>query len=337
MKYSRSVKNVYHLATILFASLYGLWLASLSNALFRDRENYMVYATKPDELLALRGQNPFFFLFEPLFLILNNFFLLLFNNPEFTISIFVFFIAFSVCYFCIRRNNLVLFGVFMLVFLFVQTQSLAMQLVTLRQGLGLAFLLLLVPSIKKKKHLVLLLLLCGLIHTSFFIVAFFYVIYQYIYVNFRWSSNIKMMAFVAVGLAFSLSLFSLMNLVDAKQNYQGFQFSSGGGAFLLWLIVFVYIQLFKKRQGNIKLMYDLAFIGLVIYLTGYFFTPISGRIIGTFIPFIMIVLLNKATFRDVSFLFILLIVNALLYVRGAFEGFLLVPLEIFHENLLLII
>lgn len=332
---SRMSRTIRLYTSIIFSIIYAFWLSSLPSHLFRDRDNYLVYAGYSGERLELIDGFWILF-FEPLFLFINKWLFILYANVDLTIAIFVFFVAFSVSFFCFFRNKIFLFGFLMLIFLFVNSQTLAMQLVTLRQAIGLAFLLLLTPYLDKERHLFILFAVLGLIHNSFFIIALFYFVYLFINSRLSLSYERKLVVFILFGLIFSLSFMLLIKFVQTKQNYDGFEFSSGGGAFMVWSLVLLYILLFKKnvvRDKFSQFLFDISIIGLVIYTTGYFFTPLSGRIIGTFIPFIILLILTRACMRDLVFFLFLACVNLGLYYNKTFEAFLLVPLETFHKSL----
>ena len=322
--------------SIFFAGMYAFWLTSLPGALFKDRANYLIYAQYAgDKLSAIGSQFEVFR--EPLFLVFNKLLLLAFNDAVLSVNILVFIISFSVCFFCFYRLKSFIFGLVLLIFLFVQTQSLGMQLVTLRQGIGMAILVLLAPVLKNKLHILILLGICGFIHNSFFIVAMFYGIYWLMDQRLSWSYYFKLFIFILIGLVFSTVFFVLLSYVSAKQEYSNFDYSSGGGAFALWSLVLIYILIFKRKQSRNasidQFLFDISVVGLVIYVTGYFLTPISGRIIGSFIPFIGLLLIKRAKTLDLIFFSVLFLINCYLYFNGAFEGFLDVPLEVFHRYL----
>ncbi|RLJ97685.1 EpsG family protein [Tenacibaculum discolor] len=332
-KFNKFIKLFYSLS---IAFIYGSWLSSLPSFLFKDRGNYLIYATYSTDILEDIGAKGYLF-FEPLFLLINKALLLLFSDPRLTIDLIVFFISFSVCFFCFYRSKNFLIAILTIFFLFVQAQSLGMQLVTIRQGLGLSFMILLIPLFKKRSQVLILLLILGLIHNSFYILTLFYSIYLIVFFKFKWSYYTKLIIFYSFGLLFSFTFMMALQMIQAKQSYEGFQFSSGGGAFLLWLIVFFYLLFFKRKKKEDvffnEIAFELAIIGLVIYTTGYFLTPISGRIIGSFIPFIVLSLLKDFNVKDFFFFLFIGLVNIYLYDLGAFEGFLRVPLDVFQKKL----
>ncbi|MDF2476036.1 MAG: hypothetical protein K0S24_1519 [Sphingobacterium sp.] len=324
------VKFIY---STIFGWFYAIWLYDLPALLYRDRVNYISYATYPDIYINIAKAKGYIF-FEPLFLLFNKWTLGLFNNPEFSVKIFVFFITFSLCFFCFYRTRYFVFGLLAVFFLFIQTQALGMQLVTIRQGLGMALLLLTLPSTKKEVQVFLLIAFCGLIHNSFYIFLLFYLMDWFLDNKVKVRKSIRLTYLILFGLIFSISFFVASKFLETKQDYQDFEYSSSGGAFLFWLSVLIYFLLFKGENETdrfSKLSYKISIVGLIIYVTGYFFTPISGRIIGTFAPFIIISLFSKFKTSDIFVFIFMVLVNFYLYYNGAFEGFLAVPLETFHS------
>ena len=324
------VKFIY---SIVISWFYAIWLYDLPALLYRDRTNYIGYATYPDIYITIAKTKGYLF-FEPLFLFLNKWSLKLFNNPEFSIKLFVFFITFSVCFFCFYRTKYFVFGLLGIFFLFIQTQALGMQLVTIRQGLGMAVLLLTLPFAKKEWHVFALIAFCGFVHNSFYIFLLFYLVDWFLENKINVRKSIKLTYLILFGLLFAVSFFVASKFLETKQDYQDFEYSSGGGAFLFWLSILIYFLLFKGENETdqfAKLSYKISIVGLIIYITGYFFTPISGRIIGTFMPFIIISLFSKFQTSDFFVFVFMVFVNFYLYYNGAFEGFLAVPLETFHR------
>ena len=68
--------------------VYAYWLSDLPGHLFKDRDNYLIYATNAGDRLSYLWSEKTLLFYEPIFLIVNNI-LLVFNNPELTIKIIV--------------------------------------------------------------------------------------------------------------------------------------------------------------------------------------------------------------------------------------------------------
>ncbi|MFU1858149.1 EpsG family protein [Sphingobacterium sp. NGMCC 1.201703] len=323
---------------LMLSAMYANWLWDLPHSIFRDRDNYLIYASTPSLLIAQVFSSKSFLFKEPLFLLLNQGFLLLFGDPVRTINTFVFFITFATAFFSFFRTRSFLLGVVVLFFLFIQTQYLGMQLVTIRQGIGTALLLFLFPVIQKKYLIFLLFFICSLIHNSFYIITLFYIVYWILNEKLKIKSFAKKISiFTGFGFLFFSVFFTISKSIETKQNLQSLEesgASGSGGAFLMWAIILGYLLIFKRstnKTDTSQRIFDLAIIGLVIYLTGYFLTPIVGRMIGIVIPFIAISLTERFRVRDLFFFGFVLAINFYLYFNGAFEGFLNVSLETFHH------
>ena len=338
------LKNIKSIIKLFVAYVYAWYLSGIPSFLFKDRWNYQRYATYSSSLLEDYMEKGYLFFFkEPLFLLFNTW-LSGFNDPSFTINFFVFFICFIVCLFAQKvSKNIVLF-IFFILFLFFNTQTFAIQLVTIRQGVALGLLLLLFLYFKKyiKNYLTLIIFIgiLGTIHNSFFIVAFGLFI-DWFCTNILKRKELKfrlIVNFFVVLLFNILLIVALAKLLDVKQQISDdFDSSSGGGGFLLWGIVFVYILIYKPQQYENKTdfyMYMLSLTGLIMYLTSYFLSPISGRLIGVYIPFILYILLNQLKLIDLVFTGVLFVIFTVIFISGGVEGFLQVPFSYLKRYLI---
>jgi hypothetical protein len=327
--------NIKLLFFIIVSSLYGYYLALLPSFLFRDRGNYVNYASYSDVLLDLYKTNISILFKEPLFLLMNKWLMFL-KNPDTTVSVFVFFACFCTMFFMLKFSKNIFHFILFFLFVCLNVQSFAMQLVTFRQGVGLGVILLyLIFSRRDIKYLnfIILVVFLGFIHTSFFVVALM-LFFDWFFVNFLQRRDVKFRVtgvFLA-SLLLNIFIIALASILGAKQNYEDFQQSSGGGAFIVWGCVLFYLLKFKfnnasKADDKTLLMYMLAVNGLILYLTSYFLSPIAGRIIGTFIPFIAYSLLFKPSVLDYSFFVLLIIVFSFIFFNGGVEGFMEVKLE----------
>ena len=88
---------------------------------------------------------------------------------------------------------------------------------------------------------------------------------------------------MSIGLVFVGSYLGIRQ-VDEISNSSN---SVSGGFFIIWLFIFTYIIYMNKKQLMNK-YFTLSIIFLTIYLTSYFTNPVAGRLMGTFVPFILI-------------------------------------------------
>lgn len=327
----RAISIYEKLLYLIISLIYAFWLAGLPSEFFRDRNNYEVYATDYDILLDLYTSTYTIPFREPIFLFFNKW-LSVFDDPIITIQVFVFFTCFSLSFFILKTSRNFLIAVLFFLFMFFNAQAFAIQLVTIRQGIGLGVLLWYLLYTKKYNYLNLVKFtaIIGFIHTSFFIVSFllfvdWFVLNKTKYKNF----NFRLFFLGLVSIFINLVLVTITKLIGAKQDYSDFEFSSGGGAFILWFTVFVYILVLKPKTYELakdKYIYALTITGLVIYLASYFLTPIAGRIIGTYMPFVFYILLYRPKLRDIVFVIMVIIVFIALFIRGGAEGFMRVSL-----------
>lgn len=332
VKKKNRYKNILYL---LVSFLIAFQLASLDNILFKDRYNYLTYLNSMELRLELIIKGGIIF-FEPLFYAFNSFLLLLLI-PENVLFLWIFIVCFSLVYFSFRVTKNIFAAVLLFLIIFLQPQSFAILLVTTRQGIGVAILIWSLFFIKKEKHFVYSIIIAGLIHNSFLIIAFLYMIGYYLDIK-EYKYYNKYYFIGLLSLAVNLAFFSLIRYFNVKESYLDFDSEARGGAFLLWLIVLIYMLFFKKRCLNskflfVRIAYNFSVIGLLIYLTSYFLSPIAGRIIGTFIPFIYFILLYNMRIVDLFFVIALLVLNVYLFFNGGAEGFLAVPLNVFFENM----
>lgn len=332
-KYLRYKRALY----LLFSFLFALKLACLDDILFKDRGNYLIYLNNMD--LKLEGIiNSGIIFFEPLFYVLNSL-LLFFLLPENALFAWILFVCFTIIYFSFRVASNIFLSSLLILLIFFQPQTFALMLVTTRQGIGLAILMWVLLSIKNEKYFIYALILSGFIHVSFFLVAFIYII------GFYFDSKeikyiTKYLIIGSISLVLNLAFYFLLNHLNLKQTYYLEHVSEvSGGAFVMWSIIFIYLLAFKKKLLFseflfVRIAYNFSVIGLILYLTSYFLSPIAGRIIGTFIPFIYFLLLYKIKVRDFFFVIFLLTLNIYLFFNGVAEGFLNVRLNVFLDNLL---
>ncbi|MCG8236934.1 EpsG family protein [Tenacibaculum finnmarkense] len=330
-----------------FATLYALWLSGLPFSLFADRGNYLSYATDSEGLIdtykQLGGWVVLFFR-EPLWLYFNKWLLFL-EDPKLTVQIFVFFVCFSLFTFVYKNTkNILLFFAF-LIFLFFNVQAFAMQLVTFRQGIGVAFLfwyILLFKEHLTHKKLIVLFTCLALIHASFFIILAI-IILDWFLLNYLKFKNVylRVFTFIIVFLIINILIAQVAKYLGTKAQLNG-ELNVGGGAFLMYGVIFLYLLFVKSKKQENRIQefyYIFALSGLVIYLTSYFTSGIGGRLIGTFIPFFYLAIMYRAKMQDLLFVLLLIFVNSYLFFKGAIEGFTKVSVgellsEIFSFNIL---
>jgi hypothetical protein len=304
-------KNIFF---ILLSFLYALLLSSYPNEFFRDRENYIVYAINFD-IIADNYPMAVYFFNEPLFLLYNKFFSF-FVEPEVVPKVSVFFIAFTISFLILKKSRDPFFAILGFCFLFFISYTFHLQLVVLRQGVATALFLWLVYFFDREKKFYPLCFLLSFFHISFFIV-FLVIFYDHILSRFISKKTLRVfIIFISILFSsfFALKIAGVMEIRQSSEEHL-LTNSSGGGGFVL----FLFLSFFMFLRGFNNVYSDsygrIALLGFVTYLAFYFTLPISGRIIGTFLPFYYIYYVssgNKKTFF--SGLVFLIVCNALFYV-----------------------
>ena len=296
----------------LAALIYGLLLASLPNELFRDRENYVVYAS--NFAIIFKQYNAITLLFnEPLFLLYNKV-LSLFFSPETVPRVSVFFISFSIAYFILKNARNYLLVVLGFSLLFFVSFTFHLQLVVLRQGVATVLLLWIVHLYWGKKPFFPLCFLLLFFHISFAIV-FFVLFYEHVLTTFI--KNVKLrLLFLSLTLFalsfFMLALASSLGVRQAGASHLVNNTNGGGGVVLFsFLLFFLYLRglnnVCRTSYGKIGLL------GVLVYLIFYFTIPISGRLISVFLLFYYVYIVLSTNAKDYFSSFIFLLINVYLW------------------------
>lgn len=281
------------------------FIVVLPNYIFRDRDSYVYYAAFSDELMHDYSRNGIDILLvnEPLFLLINRF-LSLFISPY---SIPVFFTIFSFTiffYFLQKSSKNILMIFFGLTLYFTITYTFHLQFVILRQSIATSFFLIVLYYVKDIKILLLACIILGFIHSSFFFIFILLVI------NYFSNKLIKREVFSI--LFQSLFFFTLGYVSLVVASYIGFrqaeglldaEVSIGGGSWILWLLVTMYLIFWGDRTN--KFLYNYTIVGMISFLSLYFSTPFIGRLVASFIPAIILIIVSK--FRAIDFIVVFLI------------------------------
>lgn len=293
----------------------------MPNDWFRDRDNYLIYAHSSDAIMNSYSGFVLFFN-EPLFLFLNNF-LSGFLNYNYipNIYVFLFVTAFYIGLMKYSKNFVTfIFGILLSLTVPYMLQS---ELVALRQSIGTAVLIFGFLYIKSDKKLALIILLCSFIHSIFFVFfAFFvlnFILLKDFPINKKLILNFILMVFFSI---FSIALAKFFGLRQGDEYSQNMNVAKSGGAFVVFLGVFVYLYFFADKS-DIRLN-NFVMLGLVMFLTAYFLTPISGRLFNTIMPFVIFLIVSKSRFQDLLILIILFFVFLTLFLLGSYNDLLVI-------------
>jgi hypothetical protein len=293
--------------------MYGLLLALLPNELFRDRYNYIVYAIDSLKIMA-RYDGLAVLTNEPLFLLLNSF-LSNFFKPEVVPLAFVFFTGFTVSFFILykSRNALVCFLGFLALILI--PQSFHMQLVVLRQSFAASVLMWAIFFLGNRKYFKLVIFSLGFIHSSMFIVFFFVVVDGFFKQLISEKIAYRSLFLFAVSILISLLILPIAQILALRQatEYSSTLIGVGGGNFLLFGgILIILLTQYKQRYLNDG-HYVMAMLGLSIYLGMYFFSPFAGRLMVSFLPFIICILCYFSNMRALTLMLLLILLNGAIF------------------------
>lgn len=305
----------------IIGTLYIIFLSNMPNEWFRDRDNYLIFANYSESIIDLYGSKFILIANEPLFLYLNIWLTKVFES-DFIPNLFVYFIT-SVFVFFIGYNAKNAIGfIFGLTLCIVIPYVLQAELVALRQGLATALFIPFFFLVKDDKKILVVLLLCAFFHSIFFLFFLFY------FLNFftlrRFSINKKLF----ITFVFMIIL-SFIGIVAAKflglrqgSEYMEVELKVGGGAFILFTFVWMYVYVYGNKEN--KRLYEFVMIGLTIFLTSYFLSPISGRLFNTVAPFVIFLLVSRSRAIDYMFISFLTVVFLAVFLNGSYNALLVV-------------
>jgi hypothetical protein len=297
---------------------YGLILSSWSNEYFRDRANYIVYADNFQEL-ASRFEGVSFFFNEPIFLS-YNYLLSFFFTSEQIPQVGVFFIASTLAFFVLKYAHSYMMVFVGFAFLFFISYTFHLQLVVLRQGIATAFFLWGVFFLYEKKYFPIFVFSLSFLHSSFFIVSFI-LFYEKILGVFIKNFGVRLIVFCSSLFTLSFILLKVASSLGVRQAESAHLLnnSSGGGGFVLFAFVFIFLYFRGLDNVERNPFGKIALLGVLSYLIFYFTVPISGRLIGTFLPFFYIYVISSFNSKIHFSAYVFFILNLILF-TGSIEG-----------------
>ncbi|MBE0472456.1 MAG: EpsG family protein [Methyloprofundus sp.] len=284
---------------------------------FKDRGNYLIYADKSLEFITgYFDQGVVSFLTnEPVFLSIN-YFLSLFFSPELTLQLLIFIFSFIFAFAVLSYDKKLFLWLLLLLLL---PQVLKNNIMQLRQGYAVAIFTFAWICLHGKPRFFLI-ALTPLMHSSFFVVLLFLLIYKAAH----WIKlNFGLRAFL-VGLAAlvaSVALLYLASVVGARQGarYNDAGLNVSGLAFLFWFMVFS-VFLFQSKSWFSKHGFPVA--TLLVYLVMYFTFPLSARVFESTLPLVMIAGFSMQGWKLYSFKILFLFYFFYQYYLGLQKPFL---------------
>lgn len=311
-------RTIYWIVLSVIGLAYVAFLSNMPNEWFRDRYYYVIYASFSDQIIDAYKEQSILALFfnEPIFLYFNYYLEKVFD-PEFIPHIFVGFIT-SVFFIFLGRNsrNFLIFipGLFLCLIMPYVLQG---ELVAIRQGFATSVFILSFFILKDDKKILAVLFLCSLFHSVFFIFTVFYFLNFFVLKSFSFNKKLVVHFFVMLAFASIAVLAAKFFGLRQGEGYEKIEdLGVGGGAFLVFLIVFIYLYFFGNREN--RKMYEFAMMGLVVFLTSYFISPIAGRLFNTVIPFVIFLLVSRSRAIDFVMIFFLIMVFLFLFINGSY-------------------
>ncbi|HDG9823436.1 TPA: EpsG family protein [Acinetobacter nosocomialis] len=313
----------------LFGVIYFFMTLNLDSNLFKDRDAYLYYAAHSDTIYDLYNGYTVYFN-EPIFLKLNIF-LSGFLSDDNVVYIFCYFsILLTIFFLCYFSKNIVSF-LFAVLILFFSYYLFHFQFVIIRQAIATVIFLFFLVFNKRITINIFVAFLMSFIHSAFFLIAFIYLIYCILELN-----KIAYKKIACFFLFFSAMLGVLITKValllgvrQAEEDHLKAGVSVSGGAFLLFFLVFIYFLFFY--EGIKDHLFKITLVFLSCFLGFYFFTPISGRLMSSFLLFILLILIRDNNIKSILILFVLSIIFILMAFQGNVE---MMSLEVPYEDVL---
>lgn len=286
---------------VVLSIIYGATLSQIPGNQFRDFDNYLAYAENSIFLLAQnlqQGIGPTL-ANEPVWLLINSV-LGLFLDPDTAVRSIIFVSALLTAWLVLIKNSKHLF---LLLFFLLLPIVIKNNLIHLRQGLAIAVFLLGWYSVGYYKKWFLL-ILAPFIHSSFLFILFLFIANKLMQ-NLRFSFDIRLLAFLILGVVMGLGLEWLASALGARQadeysftpsEISGFGFALWGGVALVWISEGrLFLRRFSFETGII-----------LIYLGTYWFIEVAGRIFESGLIFVLIAGLALTQWRRATFLILVL-------------------------------
>jgi hypothetical protein len=305
---------------VFFVALaYAIVLVSLPQDGFRDRANYLTYATASDVVLQRYVSQGITSILanEPLWL-LTNMALSRFLPPEKVIAVIIGVSAFITAWLVLRSKPQ--HFVWLLLFL-LYPGVIKNYIIHLRQGLAIAIFLVGWFSSRRAQRW-LLLGLTPFIHASFFFVIAILLLARFSRKT-RLSASLSLLLFVTATAVMILSLqWAAAGLGARQANEYELLSTSGasGAAFVFWSAMLMLMLL----EGKVFLRQHRFEVGsMILYLVTYFFIPVTARVFESALVLILIAGLDLSANRGRLFKLAILAFATLQWANGNFVSSLL--------------
>lgn len=308
MTVSKNQKIIFDRALSLFICfIYIFSVSFVNNDFFRDRYIYASLYAENSRYILDEYSGYEILTNEPVFLYFNVFLSKIFS-PEHIVYLYVFtIVSFSSILLWRFSGNFMIYIISLLI-LFFSPYLFHFQFVILRQSLATFIFLIPFIFVEKKILKYTIIFFAPFVHSSFFIIIAFY--YAYVFLRAKFSLNKVLVIFFIASLIFNAVFFTVGTFLGFRQLNESHitgGVSVGGGAFILFAFVFLYI--FKIYNYIKDDLYDFCLILTMFFLVTYFVIPVSGRMMSTIFFMILLVLVRSANTLNIVFLFFLLSIS----------------------------
>ncbi|WP_407503467.1 EpsG family protein [Acinetobacter baumannii] len=303
------ISGVYRIVLSLFLILA---LISIPSDILWDRNNYLYYAENADKIIRSYDGIGELLFNDYVFLEMNR--ILAFSlNPENIVLTFLVF-SLAIFYFLINKFsiNFITFTVGLFLSILI-TPILHLEVVAIRQALGMSVILLFLVYSKNNKAILVGFLVASLIHSSFFLLTLLFFLDSFLFDKFE--KRIKILLNFATILTISICYLIIASYLGFRQVelYASYDGSVSGGTFIVVLVLFIYLYFYYEKT-NYNFLYNYVLQGFLLFLIFYIFSNaiVSARFLESIFPAFILLLVNK--FRKFEVIIILFLFLAYGYV-----------------------
>lgn len=292
------------------------FIVSLPSDLLWDRDNYLNYAANSEEILKTYDSFTKL-IFNDYFFLKLNYFLSIYMSSE-KIVLFLLISCLALNFYLISRHalNSFMFTIGIILSILI-VPILHLEVVAIRQFLATVIALLALSFSSKKNKVALCFFVASLIHSSFFIFLFLFVIDNFIFEKF--SKNKRFILNLSVILVLAFSYIFVGSYLGFRQIelYSSYDGAVGGGSLIVVILLLVYLFIY---YGHIKydLMYNFVVQGFLLFLIFYIFanSSISARLLESILPAFILLLVAKFRRIEVIVIFIIFLAYSFVWIKG---------------------
>ncbi|MFQ2035829.1 EpsG family protein [Aeromonas veronii] len=261
-----------------------------------DRGNYLNYAAYSSDVMERYSSigilNVIFN--EPIWLFMNIS-LSSFLSPENVVRVFICFSSWVGFYICLKNNPK---HVLLMILIFLFPQVMKNYVIHLRQGVAITFFII---AYYRDEGLLrrALFMATPFIHLSFFFVILIYGL-SLLLLRIKFSRGLSTVIVISVGITIAFSLKFIATYVGSRQanEYEFTSASVSGIAFLFWT---VFLMLYWVQGRDFCKKYSFQVLGILFYLSTYFFIEITARVFESYILLVLIACCYLTRYRRILF------------------------------------